>query len=129
MAGLRRRPVDQSGSDDIVNPMRGRTVDVGAVIDRECDVVLEISAIGHVVIDEEVGQPLVKHLHEGAGFGRVGLEVVAIEIEVGSVGAPAHLFRAILIDAVVRRPALVSIGVVHRDENEDSVVEQRGLRF
>ena len=108
----------------IVEPVPGVGIEVGASLDGEGDVVLEVGAVGHVVVDEEVGQPAMKHGHEGAGLRRIGLHVVAVQIEVGPVAAPAHLFGAVLVDAVVGRAPLMPIGVVHGDEDEDGAIEQ-----
>ena len=71
------------------NPLGGRGRDIGRVVDGEGHVVLVVHAVGDVVVHEKVGQPAVKHLEEGAGFRRVGLHVVAVQVEVAAVGAPA----------------------------------------
>ena len=45
------------------------------------DVVLHVGAVGDVVVDEEIGHPGVERAQPGAHFGRVGLHVIAIEIQ------------------------------------------------
>ena len=116
------------GRDGFAQPARNAGGHVGGGVGVEGDVVLEVGAVGDVVVDEEVGHPAVEHFEEGAGFGGVGLEVVAIEIDVGAVAAPANDFGAVLVDAVVRGAALVAVEVVDGDEDEDDVIEQRSVR-
>ena len=45
-----------------VKPLADVRIEVGEVLDGEGDVVLEVGAIGDVVVDEEVRQPAMKHL-------------------------------------------------------------------
>ena len=93
--------VDDLWRDDVVKPMGGGGGDVGRVVGVEGDVVLVVHAVGDVVVDEEVGEPAVEDGEEGAGFRGVGLHVVAIEVDVGAVAAPAGHFWAVLVDAVI----------------------------
>jgi hypothetical protein len=76
------------------------------------------------VIDEEVRQPMVEHFEKGAGLGRVGFHIVAVEVEVGGVGAPPRHFRAVLINPVVGGPALVAIDVVDGDEDKVDMIQE-----
>ncbi len=104
-------------------PLSGLRVKRGEVLDGEGDVILKVGAIGYVIVDEEVRQPAMKHGQEGARLRRVGLHVIAVQVEIGGVAAPAHLFRAVLIDAVVGRAPLVAIGVVDGNEDENRAIE------
>jgi hypothetical protein len=97
---------------------------VRRLVDQERHVVLVVHAVGDVVVHEEVGQPAVKHLEEGAGFRGVGLHVVAVEVEVAGVGAPAGQLRAVLVDAVIGGAALMAVNVVDGDEDEDYAIEE-----
>ena len=87
-------------------------------------VVLVIGAVGRVDVHEEIGHPRVEHREPRAHLRRVGLRVVAIEIEVLRGRAKTHLVRAVLVDAVVRTRVLVAVDVEDRQPDEDRVIEQ-----
>ena len=57
-------------------------------------------------------------------FGRVELGVVAVEVEALGVHAPAHLLRAVLVDAVVGREVGQPVRTQHGDEKEREVLQQ-----
>ncbi len=82
-----------------------------------------------MVVDEEIGQPAVKHFEKRAGLRCVGFHVIAVEIVVSAVAAPSYDFGAVLVDAVPRGAALVAVEVVNGDEDENYVIEQRGVGF
>ena len=85
----------------LVNPLGRGGRHVGRVVDQEGHVILVVHAVGHVVVHKKVGQPAVKHLQESAGLRRVGLHVVAIQIQIGPVAAPARQLGPVLVDPVV----------------------------
>ncbi len=116
----------QFGGHGFVKPARSARRHIGRVVFIEGHVVLEIGSVGDVIVDKKVGQPAMKHLQEGARLGRVGLLVVAVEVDVGAVAAPSGQFRPVLVDAVVGGAAFVAIDVVNGDEDEDDVIQQRG---
>lgn len=86
-------------------------------------VVLELGTIGDVQVHVHQRVPLLHQLQHRLHFRRVGLDVVAIEIEVLCGGAPAHLLGAALIGAVARTAALMPIDVEHRHEHPHQLVE------
>ena len=86
---------------------------------------LEVRAVGHVVVHEEVGLPRVREREEGARLLRVGLHEVAVQVEAARVRPEAHLVRAVLVRAVVRRDARVPVHVVDDDGHERDAVEER----
>ncbi len=87
-------------------------------------VVLVVGAVGRVDVHEEIGHPRIEHREPRAHLRRVGLRVVAIEIEVLRRGAKTHFVRAVLVDAVVRARVLVAVDVEDRQPDEDRVIEQ-----
>ena len=77
-----------------------------------------------MAINEEVWIPLVPQLEPRAHLRRIGLQIIAIEIEICSRHTPAHLGRPVLIDAIVSAEPLVPVRVEDRDEQKDDVIEQ-----
>jgi hypothetical protein len=59
-----------------------------------------------------------------AHLRRVGLPVIAVEVQILRVGAPPHRPRAALVRAVPRAGAFVAVGVEDRDEHQVGMVEQ-----
>ena len=86
-------------------------------LNRICNRVLNICAIGNVTIDEKIGKPGIEHVEPCFSFWCVRFEVVSIEIEILRGHPPAHLLGAILIRPVVGTEALVAIDV--EDGHED----------
>ena len=86
-------------------------------------------AIGDVTIDKEIRFPLIPETNPGTCFRRVGFHVVAVEVLVGARGAPAHRLGTILVYAIVRRGAFMTVGVVDRDEKQDNIVQDAGGCF
>ena len=80
------------------------------------DVAAIVCAVCNVTVDEEIRLPFIPELQPGARLGRVGFHVVAIEVLVRACRAPAHVGWTVLVDAVVRTGALVTVGVVDWDE-------------
>ena len=80
-------------------------------------------AVGGVQVHHDRRIPRRVHPGErGAGLRRFGLEVVAVQIEVQSIGALAHQLRAVLLRAVHRLgpQRVVAVGVViGRDEHDE----------
>ena len=85
---------------------------------------LELRAIGCVQVD--IGQriPGVHEAQHRLHFRRVGLQVVAVQVQVLGGGAPAHFHRAALVRAVPFAKALVPVDVKHRHEQQHLLVER-----
>ena len=107
-------------------PLRQRREDVRPGVDAVGRVVLEIGPVGDVCVDEQVGQPAVPQAQEGARLGRVGLHVIAVQVQIARLRAPAGLLRPVLVDPVEGPEALVPVGVVDWYDDEHGVVEERG---
>ena len=75
-------------------------------------------------IHVEIGPPLIERGDDRAHLRRVQLGVVAIQIEIARVRSPTGHVGAALIDAVVRRSALVSIDIENGDEEKIRPIEQ-----
>ena len=56
--------------------------------------------------------------------GRVGLQVVAVQVQVLGGDPPAHLLGAVLVDAVVGAEAFVAVHVEDGDEHQGHPVQQ-----
>ncbi len=92
-------------------------------------VVFELRAVGDVQVHVQQRIPLFDQAQHRLHLRRVGLDVVAVEVEVLRGGAPAHLLRAALIGPVPGAEALVAIDVEHRHEQPHLLVQRaaRGL--
>ena len=100
-------------------------------LDLHRDVVLELRAVGGVQVYGGDGVPLRHQPQHGLHLGRIGLQVVAVEVEVLRRGAPAHLLRAALVGTVPGAKALVAVHVEHRHEHQHLALERarRGGSF
>ncbi len=87
-------------------------------------VVAKIRAVGCVTINEEIGIPFVPEAQLRLRLRRVCLHVIAVQIQICRVGAPAHRARAVLINSIVRVEAFVPVRVVNWNEEQDNVIEQ-----
>ena len=76
-----RHALVEFGYEAVAHPGAGRFGDVLVARHVPGDVVLKIGAVGDVVIDQEIGHPGVENVQPGAHFGRVGLDVVAVQVE------------------------------------------------
>ena len=112
----------------VLPPSQGR-INIGAGIKRVGHVILVIGAVGDVIIHKKVRQPLVPKLQESAGLGRIGLQIIAVQIQVLCLGAPAHLLGAVLINAVVLAETLMAVSVVDGNHQYHSTVEQSSFTF
>jgi hypothetical protein len=125
---LRLRALPGDVGDDVVAQRQAGLAQLRIArvdrLDLDRGVVLELGAIGHVQVD--VGQriPRVHQRQHGLHFRRVGLDVVAIEVEVLCRGAPSHFDRAALVGAVVGREALMAVDVEDGDEDQHLLVER-----
>ena len=90
----------------------------------EGDVVLIVDAVGDVQVVVEVGRPGVDRADHRARLRGVELGVVAVQVQVARVGAPARLLRAALVDAREGGRPLVPVDVQDGDEQEVGPVEQ-----
>jgi hypothetical protein len=84
-----------------------------------------IAAVGGVKVDEHVRLPRGKHRERRSSLRRLGLDVVAIEVERVRVRPLSNERRAVLGRpvALLRSDALVAVGVVDRHRDEDDRVE------
>jgi hypothetical protein len=99
------------------------------VVEAVGDVVSVVGAVGGVGIHQQVRPPAREHLRQqGAHLDGLGLEVVAVEVQPGGRGTPAHLLGAVLVDAIVRAAALVGVGGEKRRDEQHDPVEQRLAR-
>ena len=78
----------------------------------------ELRAVGDVQVDVQDRVPLVQQSQHRLHFRRVGLDVVAVQVEVLRGRAPAHFFRSDLVRPVPAAEALVAVYVQHRHEDE-----------
>src|SRR5690606_12740492 len=62
--------------------------------------------------------PFSEQAQQGPHFARLGLRVVAIEIQVLRVRTPAHLRGPILVRAIPAAKAFMPVDIQHRDEYE-----------
>ncbi len=113
------------GRQHITLPGGQRRIHIRTGIKCIGHVILVIGAVRDVIIHKKVRQPPVPQLQESARLRRIGLQVIAIQIQVLRLRAPAHLLGSVLIDAVVKAEALMAVGVVNRDDQHHGAVEQR----
>jgi hypothetical protein len=78
----------------------------------------------YVAIDQKIGVPPVPERKPRARLGRVGLHVVAVQIEARRGGAEAGILGALLVDAVVGCHVLVSVDVIDGNEEQRHIIEQ-----
>ena len=90
-----------------------------------------VAAVGRVQVHEHVGVPRIEHGKRRARFGRVGLHVVAVQVESRRVRPGADHFRSVLRAPVagLRRQPLVAVGVVVGQRDQHDGVEHVGARF
>ncbi len=115
------------GDEAVAHPGAGGLGDVLIARHVPGDVVLEIAAVGDVVVDVEVGIPGVEESEPGAHLRRVGLDVVAVQVHALGVGAEAGGFGAVLAGPVVGAEIFVAIDVEDRDDDEDHVIQPGGV--
>ena len=94
--------------------------------DLDGDVVLELGAVGGVQVDGSQRVPFPDQAQHRLHFRRVGLHVIAVEVEVLRGGAPAGLFRAALVGPVPAPEALEAVDVEHRHEQPHQPVQRAG---
>src|SRR5262249_38974147 len=93
------------------------------------DVVLEIGAVGDVVIDVEVRIPGVEELEPRAHLRRIGLDVVAIEIEALHIGAETRGLGTVLRRAMVGREIFVAVDIEHTGMTTKIARSSQGANF
>ncbi len=93
-------------------------------LDHDRDVVLELRPVRHVQVDRGERIPRVDHPQHRLHLGRVGLHVVAVEVEVLRCRAPAHLLGPALVGTVPAAEALVAVHIEHGHEDEHGLVER-----
>ena len=86
-------------------------------------IVFELRAIGGVQVHVHQWVPLLHQPQHRLHLRRVGLDVIAVEIEVLRGGAPTHLFGAALVGAVPGAEALMAVHIEHRHEDPHHLVE------
>ena len=110
--------------DGVVLPGAHGGVEFVRVLGVPGEVVLVIGAVGGVHVDQEIGQPRLPQLQPRAHLRRVGLDVVAVEVEVLRLAAETHRRGAVLVDAMVGAGILVAVHAEHRDVHQHQVIEQ-----
>jgi hypothetical protein len=118
--------VEEGGEVALVDPLADFGVDVLFGVGGDGDVVFGVAAVGDVVIDEEIGAPGGKKAQKSAHFGGVGLDVIAVEVEVEGGGAEAHLAGALFMEAMKGGNVFVAVGVEDGDGEDDDVIEEGG---
>ena len=108
----------------VAQPSGNRGVVIAEILHRIGGYILVICAIGGMGVEKQVGLPLVKQGGEGPQFGRIEFGKVAVEVQALGIHAPAHLFRTVLVDAVVWREVGQPVGAQHRDEKEREFVQK-----
>ena len=92
-------------------------------LDLDRDVVFELRAVGGVQVHGHQRVPALHQLQHRLHLGRVGLQVVAVEVVVLRGGAPAHFLRAALVGTVPGAEPLVAVHVEDRYEHPDQLVQ------
>src|SRR2546425_4933695 len=92
------------------------------------DVVAIVSAVRYMTINKKIRLPLVPEPEPRTRLWRACFHVIAIEIQICTGGAPAHLGRTILIDAIIWTKPLVAVCVVNRHEEHHHIFEQISAR-
>ena len=88
-----------------------------------------VAAIRRVEVDEDIGVPPVEHGERRARFGRIRLDVVAIQVESLRVRSLAHQLGPVLRTTLplLRADALVAVRVVDRDGDQHDGIENGRL--
>ncbi len=95
-------------------------------LDLHRQVVFELGAVGDVQVDIDQRIPGADHGQHGLHFRRVGLGVVAVQVEILGGRAPAHFDRAALVRAVPFLEALVAVDIEYGNENQDLLFQRAG---
>ena len=95
-------------------------------LDLDRDVVFELRPVGGMQVHLHQRVPGVDQPQHRLHLRRIGLGVVAIEVEVLRGGAPARLARAALVGPVPRFEALVAVDVEHRHEQPHQPLQAVG---
>ena len=91
------------------------------------DVVLMIQPFADMQVDVQRGVQPVQQRHHRAGFRRLEVEIVAIEVDAARGAVPARPLRATQGRAHQRAALLVAIHIEDRHEHEIHLVQQRAL--
>jgi hypothetical protein len=86
--------------------------------------VLVVGAVAHVGLEVEVGVPGAEGGEQAAGVAAVGLDEVAVEVEVAGIGAEAVLRRAGLVGTRSAGALQGPADVVHGHDADGGVGEQ-----
>ena len=86
--------------------------------------VLVIGSVAHVCFEIDVGIPLVQGFDQRAGVAGIGLDEVAVEIEVACISAEAILRRTILVDSGCAVALARTAHVVDRHDAQRVVRQQ-----
>ena len=92
-------------------------------LDLDRDVVFELRAVGGVQVHGHQRVPALHQLQHRLHLGRVGLQVVAVEVVVLRGGAPAHFLRPALVGTVPGAEPLVAVHVEDGHEHPDQLVQ------
>ena len=82
-------------------PYPGTEPEAFIIICSTCNI-LVVGSICCVGIKEKIGLPFVEKCNKGSHFRSVKFCVIAIQVQPLRVHTPSHLFRSVLVDAVVR---------------------------
>jgi len=126
---LRRAPGLDTGQKGLPRPSGDSPAEGLMFVDIPGEEILIIHAVGGVAVIEEVRHPAMVHLQPMPHFRRIGFHKIAVQIEARRGGPPAHLLRAVLIDAIVGRESFVSVHVKDGDDQKNEIIEQVLMLF
>ena len=93
-------------------------------LESEGDVVSEIDTVGDMQIEIKRRVQRIDQPQHGMHDRRVGLDIIAVEIDVLRRCTPALLYRATLVRTAEARSALVPINIEDRHEHEVRLIEK-----
>lgn len=90
---------------------------------------LELGAVGHVQIDQQDRVPLCQKPQHGLHLGRVGLRVVAVQIEILRRCPPSHFLGSNLVGTIPAAEPLVAVDIEDGDEQQRRALERTRSGF
>ena len=117
------------GNQCVLKPIEYAAVEVLRRFRRIRNVILKIDSVGHMTVNVQIGKPRGEQPKHGPHLRCVGFHVIAVEIEILRIDAPSHLFRTVLVYAIVLPGALMSINTKDRHKQQDRVIKKRLILF